>query len=661
MENIQEAKLSKLSPELLLQIVQHFETAKTLTRLGATCKELKIFVDNIAWREFCAGRFPNSMSLVVDRGIAWKELAHYLTDRSTYLERKAIKAYRIDLEAMLLNGDKAALKYGLGGILGSQTKKDQLQHRVLQRERENLNSRYNRTGPRSRPPFHHLNSLRQTVGTPTVLDCKAEFAGSVTCHEEILAIGAGADIHIRFKKTTKRASQRKEIAGTFQGIDMPEQFRQGKDDITSIKITSWEGMGQNSSSPKCEVIVARTGTVSLVKLGITLKDTTSECHKVAEYVGPSSPDGGQPRISFLSSDAHEGLLAACTGRDVFIYDAQNSKGLVSPISHLRHAGLLEVRSARFLSAQRLVLGSQRTTTPWKIFDITEAKLEEASSLSTQLSTRTTIHAMEPLGAMSTMGGSLPGNIFLSACHDGFCRLIDLRDPSGVVTSYEDHISKDPYYSLALLGEGRFAAGSSKEAQVTFYDMRMGDKAYHYTDALPCSPRPPFPNPPQARAAKTNTLFRCFSDTARCTFVRCHFHEQSRKEIYDPNYRLYLGTKEKWADSPIYSLRSPSVLSTHLYAGVYDNVIDVRINGGWLTNNGPNSEKEATIGMVEVPQHASPRAYVPLQRTLSMSPIWLPNPRLVEGYSQDREDIHRLDVQWHLEKDHTLYREDRRRE
>ncbi|RDW60071.1 hypothetical protein BP5796_11677 [Coleophoma crateriformis] len=656
MENIQEAKLSKLSPELLLQIVQHFETAKTLKRLGATCKELKTFVDKIAWREFCAGRFPDSMSLVFDKGISWGELAHYLTDRSTYLERKAIKAYRINLEAMLLDGDKAALKYGLGGILGSQTKNDQLRRRVLQRERENLNSRYTRTGPRSRPPFHNPNSLRQTVGTQTVLDCKAKYAGSVTCHEEILAIGAGADIHIRFKKTSRKVSQRKEIAGTFQGIDMPEQFRQGKDDITSIKITSWEGMGQNSSSPTCEVIVARTGTVSLAKLAIKLKDTISECHKVAEYVGPSCPDGGQPQVPFLCSDAHEGLLAACTERDVFIYDAQNGKGLVSPISHLRHAERVEVRSTRFLSAQRLVLGSRRTTTPWKVFDITETKLSEASSLSTRLRIRTSIHAIEPLGAVSTMGGSLPGNVFLSACHDGFCRLVDLRDTSGVVASYEDHISKDPYYSLALLGEGRFAAGSSREAQVTFYDMRMGDKAYHYTDALPCSSRPPFPNPPQAQAVKTNSQFRCCSDNTRCSFTRCHFHEQSRREIYDPNYRLYLGTKERWADSPIYSLCSPSVLSTHLYAGVYDNVIDVRINGGWLANNDPNGEKEATIGMVEVPQHASPQAYVPLQRTLSMSPIWLPNPRLVEGYSQDREDTHRLDVQWHLEKDHTLYKE-----
>ncbi|KAL3422882.1 f-box domain protein [Phlyctema vagabunda] len=355
-----------------------------------------------------------------------------------------------------------------------------------------------------------------------------------------------------------------------------------------------------------------------------------------------------------------------------LYDVNSMVLNTAPISEVPTTASQQTWCTNFLSVNRLAIGVGSCKDPLEIYDIDETGQVVKNNSHIPFPSTTSVFAIQPLCKTSTAAGSLPGNVFLTGSHDGWCRLVDLRDQDGIVTNYQDHIENFPYYSLALIGQERFIAGSSQESRLTVYDLRMGNKAYHYTDALPCLPRSPFPNPPRLPPASANTRATCFQDMESSAFLRCRFHEEAIKRVYDPNFRIDLGPKETWKTSPVYSLCSPSHLYPHIYAGVQDHVLELRLDGGSEANAAnrqeslrrrktskeyltyPFKENQFLLGMTEVPEEASARAYVPLQRGLDSSPVCIPY--AYRDLDQDAEHRHRLDPQWHLEKDHWNFKE-----
>ncbi|PHH79205.1 hypothetical protein CDD80_5372 [Ophiocordyceps camponoti-rufipedis] len=188
------------------------------------------------------------------------------------------------------------------------------------------------------------------------------------------------------------------------------------------------------------------------------------------------------------------------------------------------------------------------------------------------------------------------------------RLIDLRTPSRFNAVYRD--SNQPFSaasSLLVYGTQRFVAGDNNEPVIRFFDFRH-PKPYQHSTAMPCHDSPPLPPRPGAgpefgpwhEPEKT----RC--DPGEGTVCVWH-HRVSRPEWRpDANVRLVIGR-----DHGVTSLAKASDLSDAFYCGLRSAFVQVDLddNGqhptdlgedrhplGWSSGNGQSNRMfETGIG------------------------------------------------------------------
>lgn len=165
-------------------------------------------------------------------------------------------------------------------------------------------------------------------------------------------------------------------------------------------------------------------------------------------------------------------------------------------------------------------------------------------------------------------------------------------------TYHDVIDTDSaVYSLAAFGTEAFLAGTSNSI-LKFFDFRLGSKAYHYSDAQPCSPRMPYPERPGlVNSRELSAIFthhrigKCSSDASSRTL--CHYHDFSRSDEYRPNMNVFLYGRSSPSDNrarrmrapeviprepnPIYSLSIPSTEAPFIYAGTAGAVYQLHVD------------------------------------------------------------------------------------
>ncbi|KAF2230291.1 hypothetical protein EV356DRAFT_509237 [Viridothelium virens] len=538
--------LADLPFELLAHIVAHLSTARAVRALSLTCRTLKEFVDQEAWRIFTHSRFPS----ISTPGL-WKEAAHVLTTLSRNWDRRSLVARYLEP-----NGAITTLPTG-----------NQIQ-------------RWKRPQGQSMGYQPRIESFTEWIG-PKWIDQK-----------ELLAWSAGTELVLRIQQTTQRAARQWRRAAsdshrlfcqnrwfTFKSPDTSE----GRDDITSLKLLRpWQ----------CDV-ESVIGEVQHVILGRANGDLRRLEFNLTSPSAPYQQVYATRRQSVLSIDVSPSsspLLASCLGDSrVTLYNVYNDKTFNEPISETTLSNSQpnsRLWSTKFLSDTCLAVGTGPSRNPLSIYDVTPTGIRQYSTrkldqLSLEYSAEctwpssTSVYAVTPLPS-SSVASALPGEVFLSGAFDGRIRLHDLRSPNAAEQSYFDGADESAIYSLATVGRERLAAGTARHSMVKFFDLRVdGGRVYHYIDAL-------------AQERKNR------NDKLRSSDVIARFTDEATESGFKnldggAGWNLFLNPREMHAapgrghstwssrravESPVYSLSMPSTYSPTLFAGVENALVQL---------------------------------------------------------------------------------------
>lgn len=134
----------------------------------------------------------------------------------------------------------------------------------------------------------------------------------------------------------------------------------------------------------------------------------------------------------------------------------------------------------------------------------------------------------------------------------------MRSSSNCEAILEDPTEFSAIFSLLMVGRERLLAGGAANALLKVFDLRMmGGRVYSYTDIAQKAQAPPQKNRVNPDVGEPDPIYGSGWNL---------FSSPSRQA--DMSYR----TNRRTADSPIYSLTSPSPYSPNVYVGVEGNVI-----------------------------------------------------------------------------------------
>jgi len=526
--------LHHLPTELLAQVVSYLPTAQSVASLRKTTSHLHRTVDDEAWKSFVWSKFP---SLSVNGSHAkgdWEFVARSLTTLSRNLDRKAFLARYLEPK----------------------------QYTKL---------------PEFQPSDRWRLGRGQSMGYRPVVDSYEErFGEHFWQRREIVAWGAGSQLAIRMRYLDRNMKHEpkntlchgKDEYGLSQGwfLWKPPNAREGADDITSMKLLP-EYFGYPDVDDRIHFIYCTDqGQPSLVSLPIEGRKETGDVRTQT-----FATNGGQVKALATTSSSSR-LLATASVANTNV----NRLSLFSiPTSLDSHpipqsdSIILEpdentalVWSTEFLSDRRLAVGLGPSVNQVHVYEVRPEGVDKASSRkiswtmgtndSAELTTRThksSAYAIKPLPESFTATNK-PGELFLTGGYDGVIRLHDLRLSRSVVSEYSIPSSETAIYSVATMGRERLVAGCAQHGALIIFDIRVtGGRNYAYHNL-------------------TDDRLGEYSSGSLIWLNPCSSYSNTNKsrERWRLNWRL--------AQSPVYSVSSPSPYSPFIYAGIESHVMEL---------------------------------------------------------------------------------------
>lgn len=557
--------LAELPYELLAHIISYCDRARHLAYFALTCHRLHTFVEEEGWRVFIQINFPS-----IETPKFWKDASKALTAHSRNWDRRA-------LIARLLQPSDRIIKWPGGS-------KEQWW---------------------SAP-------VGQTMGFQPAIDSYLEWSGaSWSARREVLAYSAGAELIIRVKESEANATRRLAAWGDILDKDLLRDHDepviewathraptsvQGLDDITSLQLQ------RRDSAQQCrigshEAVVMGTASGSLMTLDVPLLGSDATGAKGLTY----ATQGRSVKSLDTSSGPTPMLAAALAGTHVALYplsfpdNSPHSPTITEPINEIAAIPATtgstrqQCWTLRFLSPERLAVGTGPSNTPLKVFQFREDGIGEVPFRTfhchkpdrchdgVDVSHRAPVTAAYQILPLSSFNANDqdPGDVFLTGFHDGFVTLNDMRSPRDYVQAYWDPLDSSAIYSLAAIGRERFLAGGSMNSSIKFFDLRMSGGQARYHEAHLTGKDRSHPHrrgtkhkDSDAQSAAGWNLFLDPRDEARAMrqslpsrFGRGRGH--GGRNIRPP-FRV----------SPIYSLSSPSPCSPSMFAGLENRVVQI---------------------------------------------------------------------------------------
>ncbi|KAJ4148925.1 hypothetical protein NW765_014617 [Fusarium oxysporum] len=519
--------LASLPDDIVLDIVEHLDTARDVAHVSALTKHLQSLIHQDGWRTFVKTRFP-SLQIATDSGTRWSSIA----DRATYLDRCWEK------RGFWVN--------------------------VLH-EKKNQPERFQRRVAGSQSVLFH-----------SVLDARL----MSSLKNEVIAAGVGENLMVRIKSVDGQQDTWHQIGGHDHG------YRAGTGDVTATSVTENDGIPNVIVGRANGDISIHCGKDEFAAVARHLSPADEALLNHASDPMRKSP--GQVAVSSLQWHPETNLLASGKGSVLTLYNLSVSDDQVlSPLDYHEfskaspadEASLL--RSTKFMSKDIMACALGGTRNPLRWGQLTPAGLQffnahsnsmyvdDASRLvSGGVSEKTTVRAIEPV-----RGGS--EGLLLSAWDDGTYRLLDIRTPSPQDAVYRDRFQ--PYQagsSLLVYGTERFVSGSNTAPDIRLFDFRY-PKPYHHTTALPCSPQWPFPSQKDDHIMKQGWApehqpQKCDSQNG----VLCYWHGASRRNYWRPDATIHIGSSTY---DRIYCLAKSSDLSDTIYCGVRGAILEMNLH------------------------------------------------------------------------------------
>ncbi|EGR47262.1 uncharacterized protein TRIREDRAFT_79708 [Trichoderma reesei QM6a] len=521
--------LANLPDDLILDIVQHLDTARDVAHLGSTSRHAHEVINQSGWRSFVRAKFP---SIDAPTGLLMGGGWNAVADRLTYLDR----CWDTRGFHLTVYGEKAP----------------------------------------ARPKRRDFARNRQSVNFHSVIDA----ATLVSTQEELLAYGAGENLVIgRRGVSGKGRSRWSKLGGRETG------YAAGTGDVTAISII------ERQEAP--EVVVGRAdGDVQLLSVGDeTLLKASQSFASIHDTADPAKApltrrSPGQRAISWTEWQPEAKLLASCRSSVLTLYNLSDTEEAtlkpvlfydVSKDSSADEVSLL--RSVKFMGQDVVACGIGGSSEPLRWAQIRPTGIEFTNAAknirlsaegsfadSGRLAEKTTVRAIQPVSRMNQ-------NLLLSAWDDGSHRISDLRTPSDHDVLYRDGFQ--PYQgssSLLVYGSERFVAGNNCSPDLRFFDFRF-PKAYHHTSALPCSADAPFPGRPYQYGAvndldglQLDPVDKCDSASGRA----CTWHHLSRQDSWRPDAVMHIYSSSM---DRVHCLAKASDLSTSFYCGVRGALVE----------------------------------------------------------------------------------------
>lgn len=369
--------LASLPDDIVLDIVEHLDTARDVAHVSALTKHLQSLIRQDGWRTFVKTRFP-SLQIATDSGTRWSSIA----DRATYLDRCWEK------RGFWVN--------------------------VLH-EKKNQPERFQRRVAGSQSVLFH-----------SVLDARL----MSSLKNEVIAAGVGENLMVRIKPVDGQQDTWHQIGGHDHG------YRAGTGDVTATSVTENDGIPNVIVGRANGDISIHCGKDEFAAVARHLSPADEALLNHASDPMRKSP--GQVAVSSLQWHPETNLLASGKGSVLTLYNLSVSDDQVlSPLDYHEfskaspadEASLL--RSTKFMSKDIMACALGGTRNPLRWGQLTPAGLQffnahsnsmyvdDASRLvSGGVSEKTTVRAIEPV-----RGGS--EDLLLSAWDDGTYRQVYL--------------------------------------------------------------------------------------------------------------------------------------------------------------------------------------------------------------------------------------------
>ncbi|PNP80858.1 hypothetical protein FNYG_05830 [Fusarium nygamai] len=369
--------LASLPDDIVLDIVEHLDTARDVAHVSALTKHLQSLIRQDGWRAFVKTRFP-SLQIDTNSETRWSSVA----DRATYLDRCWEK------RGFWVN--------------------------VLH-EKKNQPERFQRRVAGSQSVLFH-----------SVLD--ARLMSSLS--NEVIAAGVGENLMVCIKPVDGQQDAWYQIGGHDHG------YRAGTGDVTATSVTENDGIPNVVVGRANGDISIHSGRDEFATVTKHLNPTDEALLSHASDPMRKSP--GQVAVSSLQWHPETHLLASGKGSVLTLYNLSVSDDQVlSPLDYYEfskaspadEASLL--RSTKFMGKDIMACALGGTRNPLRWGQLTPAGLQffnahsnsmyvddSSRLISGGVSEKTTIRAIEPV-----RGGS--ENLLLSAWDDGTYRQVCL--------------------------------------------------------------------------------------------------------------------------------------------------------------------------------------------------------------------------------------------
>jgi WD40 repeat protein len=391
-----------------------------------------------------------------------------------------------------------------------------------------------------------LSSASKYGFVPVIDSYESTSLGSTFPQKEVLAHSAAGRVMIRVNRAG--SYEWKEIC--FHDDHQPEN------DILDLRL-----LRPHQISHDGEIFVFRRANGEIAKA--ELPEDPELPRKLTKY---TLPDIEVDCITV--NKQRDPFMAACTSRQLYLYHVQLKASGAAPTTSLK---LLEpgdtqskVRAATFLSGNLLAIGRGRA--PIQIYDLsaTPSDNEVCNPYLTFKDYSETFRAPQQATALVGLDsvGTNSTNLLLSGWTDGIVRMYDTRSPGSAVALYQDSVDDGQIVSLLPIGHERFLAGSSQNACLKTFDLRMtGMKPYSYTNA-------------RQHSSRANRYYQAPSTTRDINiFLAPRVINRPRTWLSVSQSKSNLRQTQRYRGA-VYSLSSPSPTSPTVYAGITDHVIQL---------------------------------------------------------------------------------------
>jgi hypothetical protein len=367
------ASLESLPDELILDIVQHLDTARDVAHLGGTSKHAHAVINQSGWRSFVRAKFP-SMNIPSGALTGWNAVA----DRLTYLDR----CWDSRGLSLTVYGEKSPAR---------------AKRREFTRSRQSVN-------------FH-------TVIDATTLS---------STQEEMLAYGAGENLVFRRKETNGKGQDRwSKLGGRETG------YAAGTGDVTAISIIQRQQFPEvvvGRATGDLQLLSAGDETLSNApQQFLPTHDNSNQSKTPSTRKSP-----GQRAVSWTEWQPDGKLLASCRSSILTLYNLSDTEETtlkpvlfydVSKDSPADEISLL--RSVKFMSQDVVACGLGGSSEPLRWAKIRPTGIEffnaakkskisdtgDAGTSTERSAEKTTVRSIQPVTAMNE-------NLLLSAWDDG---------------------------------------------------------------------------------------------------------------------------------------------------------------------------------------------------------------------------------------------------